>query len=107
MSRESLSPLELAALAELTEAAAYADLLRAAPSDWGSAAEETDAGWCLFAPTIDLLLFNRIVGAGVVSPARREDLEPLIARFRSACLRSFGVQLSPAAQPAALTGLAR
>jgi len=113
MSGTSRSPLDVARLVELTEAAAYADLLRAAPASWGCVADETAAGWCLFAPALDLLLFNRIVGAGVSSPVRRADLQPLVARFRSAGLRSFGVQLSPAAQPAALAdwlldeGLAR
>lgn len=113
MTGDSHSPLDVARLVELTEVAAYADLLRAAPADWGCVAEETPAGWCLFAPALDLLLFNRIVGAGVSSPARQGDLQPLIARFRSAGLNSFGVQLSPAAQPEALAdwladaGLAR
>ena len=104
MTGESLSAIEIASLVEVTEAAAYADLLRAAPSSWGCVVEETAAGWCLFAPSSDLVLFNRIVGAGIVAPARREDLQPLVDRYRSAGLRSFGVQLSPAAQPAALAG---
>ena len=93
---------ELAAIVELTEGAAYADLLRAAPAEWGCVAEETSCGWLLMAPPIDMLLFNRIVGCGVREPAPPTQLRDLLARFRERGLRNFGVQLSPAALPSDL-----
>jgi hypothetical protein len=94
------SPLELARMVELSEAAAYADLLRAAPASWRCTAEETDAGWLLIAPTLDMLLFNRLVGAGLGSAAvRQRDVARLLARFDVAKVRNFGVQLSPSAEP--------
>ena len=40
-----MSDLALARLVEITEAAAYTDLLLAAPSEWRCVAEETDGGW--------------------------------------------------------------
>lgn len=94
---------ELAAVVELTEGAAYADLLRAAPAEWGCVAEETAFGWLLMAPALDMLLFNRIVGCGIREPAPPAELHALLGRFRERGLRNFGVQLSPAAQPSDLS----
>src|SRR4029079_4914104 len=65
---------ELAAIVEMTEGAAYADLLHAAPPEWGCVAEETSCGWLLMAPPLDMLLSNRIVGCGVREPARSAPL---------------------------------
>jgi hypothetical protein len=90
---------EIAAVVEMTEGAAYADLLRAAPPEWNCVAEETACGWLLLAPALDMLLFNRIIGCGVRQPARRTPLRDLLARFTGAGVRQFGVQLSPAALP--------
>jgi GNAT superfamily N-acetyltransferase len=90
---------ELARLVEETEAMAYADLLRAAPPEWQCQAERTPAGWLLLAPGLDILVFNRLVGCGIVEPAQRSDVEAAVARFQRAKLTKFGVQLSPAAQP--------
>jgi len=95
---------ELAAIVEMTEGAAYADLLHAAPPEWGCVAEETSCGWLLMAPPLDMLLFNRIVGCGVREPARSAPLLDLLGRFRDRGLRNFGVQLSPAALPSDLAG---
>lgn len=43
----------IARLVELTEAAAYADMLRAAPAAWRCVEERSPAGWFLFAPALD------------------------------------------------------
>ena len=83
---------ELAAVVEVTEGAAYADLLHAAPPEWGCVAEETACGWLLMAPPLDMLLFNPIVGCGVREPARSAPLLDLLGRFRDRGLRNFGVQ---------------
>lgn len=89
-------------MVETTEAAAYADLLLCAPPEWQCVAEETDAGWLLFAPKVDALLFNRVVGCGVTVPGARAQVRASIARLRSAGVRNYGVQLSPAAEPDAI-----
>jgi hypothetical protein len=94
-----MTSLAIAQMIEDAEAAAYADQLAAAPVDWKCAAEQTSAGWFLIAPTLDMLLFNRLVGWGLNSPARRDDVEAALVRYRSAGLVHCGVQLSPAAKP--------
>ncbi len=99
----TLSDQALARIVEITEAAAYADLLRAAPSEWRCVAEETDGGWLLAAPALDVLLFNRIIGSGLHGPARRSELRALVERLRSAGVQNYGVQLSPAAAPEAVS----
>ena len=100
----NLSDSDIAHKVETAEAAAYADLLRAAPAEWRCVAEQTEAGWLLLAPTLDVLLFNRVIGAGIGSPARQTDLVALIARYRAAGIRNFGIQVSPVAQPVAVRG---
>ena len=92
----------LAQLVETTEAAAYADLLRAAPVGWRAQAAETAAGWLLTAPTLDLLLFNRLIGCGVGGPVTSGDVRDAVARLRAAGVRHFGVQLGPPSQPSAI-----
>lgn len=106
--RLQLSAADLAPLLERAEADAYADLLRAAPAEWRCAADCTDGTWLLLAPPLDILLFNRVIGAGVHSPAREDDVLAWIDRYRRAGVRNFGVQVCPAAKPIELrTWLAR
>jgi len=100
---DKTATLAIARMMELTEGAAYADLLRAAPAVWRAQAEETGAGWLLAAPPADLLLFNRLVGCGVERAARRDDVRDAVARLRDAGVHNYGVQVSPAAQPFELT----
>jgi hypothetical protein len=92
-------PLAVARMVEDTEAAACADLLAAAPAEWSCVAERTNAGWLLLAPTLDLLLFNRLVGWGLNGPAQKSELETALDRFRATRLTHYGMQLSPAATP--------
>ena len=94
-----MTSLAIAQMIEDAEAAAYADQLAAAPPEWKCAAEQTSAGWFLIAPTLDMLLFNRLVGWGLNGPARRSDVEAALERYRSAGLAHYGVQLSPVAMP--------
>jgi hypothetical protein len=92
----------LARLLETTEAAAYADLLQAAPADWRAGVADTAAGCLLVAPALDLLLFNRLIACGVRTVATAGAVHEAVARLRAAGVRNFGVQLCPAAQPAAV-----
>ena len=98
----ALAGADIARLVEFTEAAAYADLLRAAPPAWQCVEERSPDGWLLLAPRLDILLFNRLVGCGLDAPATRAGLQGVLERYRAAGLRNFGVQASPAAQPAEL-----
>jgi hypothetical protein len=85
-------------LVELTDAAACADMLRAAPAEWQCRAERTRAGWQLLAPRFDILVFNRILATGLDAEVTPDALAAVIEPFAAARLRNFGVQLSPAAQ---------
>jgi len=84
---------------ETIEAAAYADILRAAPADWRAVGEETPHGWLLTTPIADMLLLNRIIGCGVSQPAQETGLRELVARLRETGVTNFGVQLAPGAMP--------
>ncbi len=50
---------------EFAEARAYADLMRAAPREWNWQADESGTATVLIAPTLDIPLFNRVIGLGV------------------------------------------
>ena len=93
---------DLARVLEFTEAAAFADMLRAAPAAWRARDERSSLGWRLQMPVADLLLFNRLIGCGLDVPADRGLLRECLQQARELELKSFGVQPSPAAQPAAL-----
>jgi GNAT superfamily N-acetyltransferase len=99
---ESIDAIAIARIIELTEATAWADLLAAAPADWRAIGERTPAGWLLSMPTADMMLFNRLVGCGVDGPVSRDALDAAVTRLRAAGVRNYAVQLSPAAQPAAI-----
>jgi GNAT superfamily N-acetyltransferase len=94
-----MDALALARLVEGTEAAAFEDLIRAAPPALGFTAEHSDDGVLLAAPGFDALLFNRAIGLFVGRPATPETARRLIERLRRGGTRNYGVQLSPAAQP--------
>ena len=93
----SLTQPELAQLVEFTEASAYADMFRAAPHAFGLQVEESDECTALFAPTVDILLFNRVMGLGLRTPASHGVIESIIERYSESGVRNFGIQLSPAA----------
>jgi hypothetical protein len=88
----------VARMMELTEGAAFADLLRAAPPDWRTVAEETPAGWLLIAPGIPMILFNRLVGCGAAGRIGRSAVDVPLARLRAAGVADYAVQLGPGAQ---------
>lgn len=89
---------EISDLLEFTEAQAFADMLAAAPREWGAWSERREGGWILQVPTVDILLFNRVIGAGLPA-ATREEIDDCLAPFKSTKLKNWGVQLSPAAEP--------
>ncbi len=90
---------QIAELVELGEAEAYADMFAAAPPEWGLQVERFSSALALVAPPIDTLLFNRVLGLGVIEPANEVHLVEAVALYRQAGVPSFGIQLSPIAQP--------
>jgi len=95
-----LSAIDLACLVESTEASAYADLMQAAPSDFGVDVDSSEDGVLLSAPCVDALLFNRMVGLGLRRPATRDAVHKAVERLHATGVRNFGIQLSPTATPA-------
>jgi hypothetical protein len=95
-----LSEHELACTVEFTEAAAYADQARAAPSAFGMDAIVTAAGTAVYARAIDLLPFNRVMGCGLAQPAVAADVAAWVDRYRAIGVRNYGVAVSPLAAPA-------
>jgi GNAT superfamily N-acetyltransferase len=56
------------------------------------------------ASKIDVLALNRVVGLGLIEPATEEYIDQIIEWFASAGVPRFFVQVSPGAEPDALTG---
>ena len=103
--RNVMTSTDIARLVEFTEAAAYADMLRATPKPWSCIEERTPAGWFLLTPKIDTLLFNRVLCCGLDQPVTRTDISSWLERYKAAGVHSYGVQVSPALQPASATQL--
>lgn len=97
-----MDPTQLAELVEFGEAEAYADMFAAAPLEWGLHVERWGSVIALVAPPIDVMLFNRVLGLGLREPASEAQLDELVALYRQASVRHFGIQLSPIAQPSAV-----
>lgn len=95
----TLDRRQLAAAVENTEAAAYADMFRAAPAALGLELEVAATYTVLQAPKFDVLILNRVLGLGIASPTSEAEIRALVERFRAAGSRNFGIQLSPEAQP--------
>lgn len=97
-----LSPHRLAEMIEFHEAAAYAEIYRAAPGSLEFTAEESDDCIAFFVPKFDVLLFNRVLGIGLKKSASKELIESLIARYGASGVRNYGIQVSPEARGASL-----
>lgn len=99
------SPQEIAQLVEFGEARAYADMYQAVPPDsadeLGLRLMETGSASARLFGSLNMVLFNAVVGLGVIEPANEEMVETIIDFYRPASV-SFFVQLSPVAQPAEL-----
>jgi GNAT superfamily N-acetyltransferase len=103
---DTLDPETVAAL-EHAEARAWGDMYDAAastPGDPVGARTRPIAGGTAFALTsVDVALFNRMIGLGVPGPASEDDVEAA-ARFFVELGRSQSlVQVVPAARPAEIT----
>ncbi|HZI99235.1 MAG TPA: hypothetical protein VFD22_01145, partial [Gemmatimonadaceae bacterium] len=77
-----LRPHALAEMIEFYEAAAYAEVYRAAPVSLEFTAEESGDCVAFFAPEFDMLMFNRALGVGLKEAASKDLIESLTARYR-------------------------
>jgi GNAT superfamily N-acetyltransferase len=96
---------DLAEICEFGEAGAVAALPEAAPPDFaretGLHVERIGAAVAVVMERVDHILFNRVIGLGLREPATEDVVDRIVDLYRPHGVR-FAVQLSPAAQPAAL-----
>ena len=94
--------MEQARAIERVEVQAWRDLFAGAPplaaSALGLACRELGGAYALSAPTLDTLMFNRVVGLGMSRPATDALLDAIIAHYgeRQA---PFEINLCPLAEP--------
>ena len=96
------SARRLAELVEFGEADAYEDLFRHAPPDLGLSVMRSGGAVLLIAPSLPIILFNRVIGLGLREPATEAALDEILAHYRAAGSATFAVQLSPSAAPSDL-----
>ncbi len=98
---------EQARAIERVEVFAWRDLFAAAPplaaSALGLAGRELGGAYALSAPTLESLMFNRVVGLGMSRPATDTLLDAIVSHYgdRNA---PFEVNLCPLAEPGDLEG---
>jgi hypothetical protein len=107
MITSKLSPQEIAQLVELGEGEACAEMLcLSAPADvaadFGLQMERVGSAIALITKKMDLMLFNRVIGLGLMEPATETMVDDIVALYHNAGIQNFAVQLSPPAQPPAL-----
>lgn len=95
--------VDLTAILEKTEAAAFRSFYEAASSGDRAAMDldcSTDEGVVfLRASRLDVLAFNRILGLGVDRPATKGRLEHMVASYRSADIHRIFIPICPSARP--------
>lgn len=97
---------DLAALADHIECRAWIDIVAAAPQ-WlrdatGIRTEEENGTLALFAPGLNSLLFNRVIGLGEHTPATHEQICALMDRYWALGIKQYWVHAGPYARPACL-----
>jgi hypothetical protein len=94
--------IEQARAIERVEVQAWRDLFAAAPplaaSALGLAGRELGGAYALSAPTLETLMFNRVVGLGMARPVTDALLDAIVAHY-AARNAPFEVNLCPLAEP--------
>ncbi|HEX5092597.1 MAG TPA: GNAT family N-acetyltransferase [Burkholderiales bacterium] len=94
---------------DAVEAAAYRDMVAAAPpavrSRLGLQAREVAGATLLVAPGLPVTIFNRVMGLGNPVPATGRDLEEISRIYRDEGVRSWWVHATPGPNFDALCGL--
>lgn len=95
----SLNDRELARLVEYAEARPYADMVDAAPPELGAAVDHVGDAHVFTCRALPVILFNRVVGLGIETPATEQSIEACIDVFQRQAITNFAFQQSPQAQP--------
>ena len=102
-----LATQQAALLVESAETAAWANYYTCAPLEfavqYGVAVQRAGSACLTMMTGIDSWFFNRINGLGLEEPTTETMLDNAIAVLKSAGCKDYTIQLSPLAQPPALT----
>ena len=86
---------ELAELVEYGEAEAFADMFDASPEYQGQRVERIAGAYALIAPTMPLILFNRVLGLGLKESIHDDVLHRITVVYRNAGVKSWAIQIAP------------
>jgi len=99
----TMTPAELATLADDIEARAWVDYYDAAPpalrDALGIAHDRVADATVLLAPGVELALFNRAIGLGLRTPANEDSVAQVAAAFTAAGSRQWWLHVNAHAQP--------
>jgi GNAT superfamily N-acetyltransferase len=97
LTREDIVAAEAIERAEWRDAFLAAD--HATAVALGMRAERVGDADVLMMSSVDMLIFNRVAGLGVETPATEEVLDEAIERFHEARVPRYLIDISPAARP--------
>ena len=101
-SAPGLSAPEIARVVELGEAEAYADMFEAAPRELGTRVERVGGAVALVARNVPVVLFNRVIGLGILEPVTPDVLTDIHGLYQG--LPAYAVQIGPESRPINLSG---
>lgn len=87
----------LADLVEFGEANAFADMFAASPADEGQRIVNISGAALLIAPTMPVILFNRVLGLGLRAPIDDDAVQHIAGVYRDAGVKQWAIQLAPEA----------
>lgn len=93
------TPEEIGKIIELREAEAWADIINHAPGNYNAKVEKIGSAVVLLTKTIDIILFNRVIGLGLFEPCEKDTIKQIIELYQSNNIKNFAIQLSPFATP--------
>ena len=93
---------EIARLVELGEAEAYADMFKAAPRELDMRVERIGGAVALVARGVPVVLFNRVIGLGILEPVTPDALTDIHGLYQG--LPAYAVQIGPESRPVSLSG---
>lgn len=92
---QSLKAHALAELIEFGEADAFADTFAASPADDGQRVARIAGATLLIAPTMPVILFNRVLGLGLREPITEAVLREIAGAYRDAGVKQWAIQIAP------------
>lgn len=94
---QSIDAHALAELIEYGEAEAFNDMFAATPADEGQRVLHVDGATLLIAPTMPVILFNRVLGLGLRAPINDTVLREISGAYRDAGVKQWAIHIAPPA----------